>query len=266
MRIEELKPKPPSLRDYLSVKPSNFSSGLFLYYTYLKTYINLRYFNKFPKISEEYTKLLKVKFDDMYWYVRKENLIHDIWMILLHNEPEVRNWISFEKGMVFVDVGAYIGSYTIRAGKRGANVIAFEPNPISFKILELNVKENKLMNNVKLFNMAVWSTICKIELFANNDMTSAYEISGNKISADAITLDSLSLKKVNLLKIDVEGAEVEVLKGATNTLDVTDKILIEVRKEFEKEVNELLRNKGFRLAKVDMTYDNIGNFLYERAS
>ncbi|QXJ29302.1 hypothetical protein J5U23_02171 [Saccharolobus shibatae B12] len=266
MRIEELKPKPPSLREYLNVKPSNFPSRLFLYYTYLKTYINLRYFNRFPKINEEYTKLLKVEYEDMYWYVRKENLIHDIWMILLHNEPEVRKWISFEKGMIFVDIGAYIGSYTIRAGKRGANVIAFEPNPISFKILELNVKENGLTNNVKFFNKAVWSAICKIELFANNDMTSAYESKGNKIVVDAITLDSLNLKKVNLLKVDVEGGELEVLKGATNTLDITDKILIEVREEFEKDINSLLRANGFRLVKVDMTYDNIGNFLYERAS
>nr|WP_238525242.1 FkbM family methyltransferase [Sulfolobus islandicus] len=99
-----------------------------------------------------------------------------------------------------------------------------------------------------------------------DDMTSAYESKGNKIVVDAVTLDSLGLKKVNLLKIDVERGELEVLKGATNTLDITDKILIEVRKELEKDINSLLRAKGFKLVKVDMTYDNIGDFLYERAS
>lgn len=226
----------------------------------------MRYFNRFPKINEGYTKLLKVKYDGMYWYVRKENLVHDIWIILLHNEPEVRKWISFEKDMIFVDVGAYIGSYTIRAGIRGANVIAFEPNPVSFKILELNVKENEIESKVKLFNNAVWSRSGKIELFANNDMTSAYNNKGNKIVVNAIALDSLNLKRVNLLKVDVEGAELEVLKGAMNTLDVTDKILIEVRKEFERNIDDLLRSKGFKLSKVDTTYDSIGNFLYEKSS
>nr|WP_173645079.1 FkbM family methyltransferase [Saccharolobus solfataricus] len=168
--------------------------------------------------------------------------------------------------MIFVDVGAYIGSYTIRAGIRGANVIAFEPNPVSFKILELNVKENEIESKVKLFNNAVWSRSGKIELFANNDMTSAYNNKGNKIVVNAIALDSLNLKRVNLLKVDVEGAELEVLKGAMNTLDVTDKILIEVRKEFERNIDDLLRSKGFKLSKVDTTYDSIGNFLYEKSS
>ncbi|WP_338598523.1 FkbM family methyltransferase [Sulfolobus tengchongensis] len=265
MRRIELKPKPPSLKEFLRVKPTNFPDSLFLYSEYLKAYLDFQLFGKLPTIKETYSKLIKVKYNDIYWFVRKENLIHDIWIILLYNEPEVSKWITFKKNMIFVDVGAYIGSYTIRAGKKGANVIAFEPNPISFKILKNNVKENGLEEKVKIYNKAVWETYGKLDFYLNNDMSSISEVRGKKkVSVEAIPLDSLNLNKIDLLKIDVEGVELEVIKGATNTLEITETILIEIREELFSKINKILLNKGFRLVRSDMTYEKIGNYLYEK--
>ena len=43
-----------------------------------------------------------------------------------------------------------------------------------------------------------------------------------------ITIDSLGLESVDVIKIDVEGYEMEVLKGAEQTLKNTKFIMIEL--------------------------------------
>ena len=59
-----------------------------------------------------------------------------------------------KKGDVFVDVGAHIGYFTLLASKivgPVGRVYAFEPNTNNFKLLQKNVKRNKL-NNVICIN------------------------------------------------------------------------------------------------------------------
>ena len=56
-----------------------------------------------------------------------------------------------KSGDIIVDVGANIGYYTVlfadKVGKKG-KIIAIEPDPINFEILQKNIKENKLFNVV----------------------------------------------------------------------------------------------------------------------
>src|SRR3989344_2665787 len=62
-----------------------------------------------------------------------------------------------KKGDVFVDVGAHIGYFTLLASKivgPVGRVYAFEPNTNNFKLLQKNVKRNKL-NNVICINKAI---------------------------------------------------------------------------------------------------------------
>ncbi|MCL7398586.1 MAG: hypothetical protein LZ165_06085, partial [Thaumarchaeota archaeon] len=40
---------------------------------------------------------------------------------------------------VFVDVGAYVGFYTVLAARHGWKVVAFEPNPINVILLKYNI-------------------------------------------------------------------------------------------------------------------------------
>jgi hypothetical protein len=60
-------------------------------------------------------------------------------------------------GDIVVDVGASIGAFCIRSslivGEKG-KVIAIEPEPNSFKILDTNIKANKL-SNVLCLNLAL---------------------------------------------------------------------------------------------------------------
>ena len=47
-----------------------------------------------------------------------------------------------ERGMVFYDVGAHIGSYALPAARAGARVIAFEPDPENASRLRAHVYRN----------------------------------------------------------------------------------------------------------------------------
>jgi FkbM family methyltransferase len=153
-----------------------------------------------------------------------------------------------KQGDIVVDIGAHIGRYTIIASKRvGTNgkVVAIEANPGNFEMLNRNIKLNKLANVIPL-NYAVYSKETKIKLYLpgeesgytiyNTIMSNRARNEEKFVEVNANTLDYLLQSKgikeeqVNWIKIDVEGAEFEVLKGATNVLSKSKDIslLIEI--------------------------------------
>ena len=163
-------------------------------------------------------------------------------------EEEILGQFSPKEGDVVVDVGAHIGRYALISSKRvgpSGKVVAIEANPDNFNMLNRNVKLNQLTNMLTL-NYAVFSEETKIKLYVTSDKldpTIYNTILLNRaiykekfVEVDANTLDNLlrqngvKAEDVNWVKIDVEGAELEVLKGATNVLSGSENIalLIEV--------------------------------------
>jgi FkbM family methyltransferase len=55
---------------------------------------------------------------------------------------------------VFIDIGANVGTYSVGLSELFRRVIAFEPHPVAFKLLEANVALNDI-TNVSCVNMAV---------------------------------------------------------------------------------------------------------------
>ncbi len=84
-------------------------------------------------------------------------------------EPKTLAFIlkSLAEGGVFVDVGANIGGYAIRAAKT-SRVYAFEPHPRNFYLLKLNVKLNQRCNNVRAFHTAVSSYLGKAKFYISD--------------------------------------------------------------------------------------------------
>ena len=165
-------------------------------------------------------------------------------------EDEIVEHFRPKEGDIVVDVGAHIGRYTIIASKRvgeSGKVIAIEAHPGNFEMLNRNVKLNKL-TNVTALNYAVYSKESKLKLYVPGEesgFTIYNTITTNRakpdekfIEVNANTLDNLLLQQqsgishadINWIKIDVEGAEFEVLKGATDILSNSKDIalLIEV--------------------------------------
>ncbi len=59
-------------------------------------------------------------------------------------------------------------------------------------------------------------------------------------------ISSLDLNKIDLIKIDIEGALVVALKGMSNTLKITDKLIVEIWEKDEWIIDEII-NLDFKL-------------------
>jgi len=141
--------------------------------------------------------------------------------------------------MVCLDVGANVGKYTqLLLSETNSEIISFEPLKEAFK--ELQKIENEYPNRLKVFNYAIGEENANLELnfsdeksekatFSNDiDKLSFFDHEKNKkVMTDVVTLDSFFLensslinkKDIDLIKIDTEGFELEVIKGAKNTIE-----------------------------------------------
>jgi FkbM family methyltransferase len=142
---------------------------------------------------------------------------------------------NLKPGIVFIDIGAHLGYYTLLAselvGPQG-EIFSFEPSSI-FSFLKENTISKK---NVMVFKEAIadknseidfyefpvlyseYNTI-HIDQFKNENWIGKYRPRQTKIQGT--TLDTF-IRKQNIdpaiIKIDAEGAELNVLRGALQTL------------------------------------------------
>lgn len=128
---------------------------------------------------------------------------------------------NIRTGDVVVDVGAFIGVYTVaqakRVGPQGL-ILAFEPEPTNFEWLERHVLLNHVQENVRLSNSAVGEKAGEINFDSGKDSQSC--VSGfGKTKVPVTTLDrELKNRRVDIIKIDTEGYEENVLRGALGVL------------------------------------------------
>lgn len=140
---------------------------------------------------------------------------------------------SIRPGMVFCDIGANFGYYTLlgaqAVGPRG-QVYSFECNPRLYKLLRRSVMVNGLSAIAKTFPHAVADKRGKTTLtfdleFSGGgttlDVRHASEWTRESVEIESCPLDELVPADVapDVLKIDVEGAEPLVLAGARRILD-----------------------------------------------
>lgn len=134
-----------------------------------------------------------------------------------------------------IDAGANIGCASVYFSRRfpNAQIVAVEPTPSTFRMLERNVAARP---NVKAVQAALWSKKAEIELVdewqdhlavrvqpTSKDSGRA-SVSGLPFSDFALMLGS---ETVDLLKMDIEGAEDDVFGCAEAWLPRVKKIVIE---------------------------------------
>ena len=143
-----------------------------------------------------------------------------------------------------LDVGAWVGTWSMAMQPYAKKVITFEPDPLHYSCLIKNVPES-----IETHQLALGSEQKMIAL-DDNAHTQAKRVIGEG-TIPCTTIDSLDLENIDLIKIDVEGYEMEVLKGADKTLETTKYIMIELNSNTERygftslEVAKYLVNKGF---------------------
>jgi FkbM family methyltransferase len=163
----------------------------------------------------------------------------------ISNQVFWRGWQGYEpecaslffhlaaESRVTLDVGAFVGFYSILAGvanPRG-QVYAFEPLPAIYRRLAHNIALNGL-SNVHCINMAVGEQTGRADFFhIESDFPSSSSLSYNYMQScpglqasvvDTVRIDEFieenGLEGLDLVKIDTETTEPQVLRGMAKSL------------------------------------------------
>jgi len=165
-----------------------------------------------------------------------------------------------EKGDTVLDVGAWVGGFSVPAAFRAERVVAVEPHPLNLIYLRRNVAG---LGNVEVVEEALWRKKGRMRLFLGPSSLQHSLIAGKGahlaeakswVWVRTETLDGLvsrlGLRRVDFLKMDVEGAEVEILRRGKRTLGITRKIAVAAYHSWRGEqtwprVREMLEGAGF---------------------
>jgi FkbM family methyltransferase len=157
------------------------------------------------------------------WLVDNANACGDV-LGLGHEEyldPQVLGLLP--EGGVFLDVGAHVGHYTLRASRKASRVIAVEASPETAQRLERNLALNGI-SNVTVHNVAAWDKRTKLSLHSPNgyerDGSTRVQPGGGGPATTAVPLDDLLAgeDRIDAVKLDVEGADLHALRGMRKTL------------------------------------------------
>ncbi len=144
-----------------------------------------------------------------------------------------------------LDIGAWVGTWSMAMNKFCGTVTALEPDPLHYECLLKNVPED-----METHQLAVGQETKMISL-SEDDFTQSKRVIGEG-RIPMVTVDSLELQDVDLIKIDVEGYEMEVLKGAIETLKQTQYLMIELNNNTKKygsnniAVEKFIASMGFK--------------------
>jgi FkbM family methyltransferase len=214
---------------------------------------------------------------------------------LLEKEPETIEWIDgFRPGETLWDVGANVGIYTIYAALSGITVVAFEPHFANYFQLCVNIILNDLQDkvmplclafcqhkSVDTINLASIGFGTSMSSFGSNldfrgaPYTPAFRQGMIGYDVDSFVAD-FNMAPPSHFKIDVDGIELAIVKGGTNTLrrDSVRSISIELPDNDQTQVNDvtgLLAKAGLNFVhkKQNAAFatpetKDVLNFLYRR--
>jgi FkbM family methyltransferase len=181
------------------------------------------------------------------------------------------------RGVLAVDVGAYVGYFAILLSQAFRNIYAFEPHPLTRTALIRNLRANKV-GNATVLPFAVGtktqesatlyvgqkSTHSLLHDFAgghleNRDASSSSLRGARTISVPVRTLaEVFSDRSLDLVKVDVEGAEFDVVNGSKAIMPRIKRWLIEVHYSRSADFNrrkqrmqDLLEGYGYKTWWID---------------
>ncbi len=137
-------------------------------------------------------------------------------------------------GDVVVDCGANIGEVSVICAGQGAQVLAFEPDPIEFTALQKNAEAA----GFEAFNLALWHSPGEMTFYDANESGDSSLIKpatyDREIRVATIALDqfeALPEGRIRLIKLEAEGAEPEIIRGMAETLGRTDYVTVDMGAE-----------------------------------
>jgi FkbM family methyltransferase len=180
--------------------------------------------------------------DSLVWVQVQRGLAQGLWLYLNPRtggayfegggEPEVQAALKqyLRPGMIFYDIGANIGFFSLLAARIVGNdgrVVAFEADPEIAARLRVHVSRNDF-RGISVEEKAVWYEHGTVFFARTDPATSPDRGLGHIVASgsnDTIQVNAVSLDEYvqhvpapDFVKCDVEGAEVEVFRGAQRML------------------------------------------------
>lgn len=195
-----------------------------------------------------------------------------IYMNGVHEKDEIEDLLQLMallgidvSGSSVIDVGANIGNHSLEFARHFAKVYAFEPNPHTFKLLSFNAdfrpniavfshglsdKDEELMLSEDIVNYGGSSAVLQFG-------------SDSRVRIKVKRLDDVAkkIRDVSLIKIDVEGMELNVLKGAVETIRSNQPIIAFEQHEGEfidggeTDSIDFLRSLGYEMCVIETDRD-----------
>lgn len=191
-----------------------------------------------------------------------------------------------ENDVYLLDIGANIGWYSLILGKKGFNVISFEPSKLNYYILLKNYCLNKdismtIINrglDIEEKNSTIYHPLDNLgdAIIFHNDSKinkSNYFKEEIKITRLSNYIEYLKDKNLALIKLDIEGYEEKAIKGG---IDLIIKyhipfILMEFQPNLLKKQGtnprtflEIFENNGYKMSRkgfFSKKYDSIDNLI-----
>jgi FkbM family methyltransferase len=185
--------------------------------------------SEFRRLQEEGFRPRLVALDRFQMFVRPNDFFVGA---VIANDKVYEAYVTDEigrllqTGMVFVDIGANIGYFTLLAavlvGPEG-RVIAFEPNPDNCDLLQQSIAANGF-DNISLHPYAVAESEQEFQLDVGGTSSNGrvIDFSSQAVPGDgpprlirAVALDHFLVDepRIDVIKMDIEGAEPRALQG-----------------------------------------------------
>jgi FkbM family methyltransferase len=181
-----------------------------------------------PKFREQYTNKGKNLFeiDGFRFQIRPKTMDRRIIECVWDGEDYWRG--NLKKDAVVVDIGAHIGSFSIKTSEMvpDGKIFAYEPFQESYTLLVKNIKLNNI-TNIHPKNVGVTDKNGSTRLYTNPFNTGAnslYNVIDSRRGPIVQTIslenvfESNGLYKIDLLKIDAEGSEYSILMNSSSEL------------------------------------------------
>lgn len=121
-----------------------------------------------------------------------------------------------------IDIGAHVGAVSVYLSRKFSKVLAFEAIPSTYAYLQENTAQ---IGNIEALNMAVGPEEGDVYFDHYSKHGQLSHVSGNPVAHTervgpirVRTIDSFNVSDVSFIKIDVEGYELPVLEGASDTI------------------------------------------------
>lgn len=168
----------------------------------------------------------------------------------------------------FWDIGANFGYYSwlVKSLQPTAENVLIEPLPSNAQLIRATLDRNKFSNDLLLVTAAsdhAGKGILKADLLGGatstmEQQTETFEerhmgVAAHELSVPLVSIDEVRRTRtaIHMMKIDVEGHEAKVLRGATETLERDQPVILIECGHPDRACLQILTRAGYRLIDAD---------------